>query len=123
MDNKKVRFSNGEELELREKQTSSFDHSFAGWIAEDGKYYICLTDYKTHKHYCVEKGNHIEWSEDNVLSPEDEPRVICGNLVRPMTESEEMAYNEDRLLAVVDVFGNISCTEEFDVDWYYENCI
>ena len=119
----KVKFNYGKELELREKQTSSFDISYAGMIGEDGKYYICLTDYKTHKHYCVQKGNHIEYDEKNVLTIFDEPRIICGNLVRAMTPEEERLWNEDRLLAVVDVFGNVSVTEEFDMDWYMNNCI
>lgn len=110
-------------LQLREKQTSSFDHSFAGQIADNGKYYVCLTDYKTHEHYCVERGSEIKWTEDNVLCEGDEPQIICGNLVRPMTYKEECLYNEDKLMEIVDIFGNVSCTEEFDVEWYMENCI
>ena len=32
-------------------------------------------------------------------------------------------YNEDRLTAHVDLWGNIAVDEEFDMEWYMENCI
>ena len=40
-----------------------------------------------------------------------------------MTYGEEMLYNEDRLTAYVDLWGNIAVNEEFDMGWYMENCI
>ena len=40
-----------------------------------------------------------------------------------MTFDEEIAWNEDRLLAHVDLWGNIAVDEEFDMKWYMENCI
>ena len=40
-----------------------------------------------------------------------------------MTHEEKMLYNENKLTAYVDLWGNIAVDEEFDIEWYMENCI
>lgn len=54
---------------------------------------------------------------------EDEVAVFNGEKVRGMTEYEDMLWNEDRLLAHIDQWGNIAVDEEFDVEWYMDNCL
>ena len=53
----------------------------------------------------------------------NENGTFNGEKVRAMTDHEERMYNEDRLLAHVDLWGNIAVDEEFDVEWYMENCL
>ena len=107
-------------LPIREKQTSSFDTNFGGNIGADGNYYILLRDYKTHEEYCVLRGNEIKFDEKYVLT-EGEQKIIFGNLVRGMTEEEEILWNQDRLMAIVDCFGNISVNETMDTEYFIEH--
>ena len=93
-------------LPLRKRQTSTLDHSFA--LKQSGNdLYWCFTDHEIHERYCVLKGNEIPWNIANRLDYGDEPRVIYGNLVRPMTFEEENLYMDNKLDELVDMFGNI----------------
>ena len=93
-------------LPLRKTQTSTLDHSFA--LKQSGNdLYWCFTDHETQERYCVLKGNEIPWNIANRLDYKDEPRVIYGNLVRPMTFEEENLYMDNKLDELVDIFGNI----------------
>ena len=59
-------------------------------------------------------GHHLE---------EEQEAVLNGEKVRAMTYDEECLYNEDRLTACVDLWGNIALDEECDMDYYMEHCI
>lgn len=122
-----VTFHNTWVMPLSEIVRSSFDHCIAGQIASDGNYYCIYSDHKTHENYAVTREVAYGFDALGRTLEEDEPETeIAGNLVRPMTWGEECEYNEDRLVMLVDQWGNI-CTDEKAneayAEWYYEHCI
>lgn len=112
------------ELELENKIRSIFDESVAGQIAEeDGNYYCIHRDHKTHKLYALTREAEAEVMGIGYTLEEGQEAVFNGEKVRGITFSEEKLLNEDNLMACVDLWGNIATEEEFDVEWYMENCI
>lgn len=112
------------EMELDEKLRSIFDHQVEGNYATDGQYYCIHVDHKTHKRYALTRDISLKAFElGHPLETDGEVAVFNGEKVRAMTWDEERLYNEDRLMANVDLWGNIAVDEEFDVEWYMENCI
>ena len=111
------------ELELENKIRSIFDTNIAGQIADDGIYYCIYVDHKTHKKYALTKEGYAEADALGYTLEEGQEAVFNGEKVRCMTFDEEIAWNEDRLLAHVDLWGNVAVDEEFDMEWYMENCI
>lgn len=120
----KIKFNNHfGEMELETKIRSIFDTNIAGQIAEDGNYYIIHVDHKTHKKYALSKESEAEAKAFGYPLEEGREAVFNGEKVRAMTYREECLYNEDRLTACVDLWGNIAVDEEFDFDYYMEHCI
>ena len=111
------------EIELENKIRSIFDNSIAGQIAIDGNYYIIHDDHKTHEIYALSKETEAEANAMGYPLEGEEKAIFNGEKVRSMTYEEEILYNEDRLTAHVDLWGNIAVDEEFDMEWYMENCI
>ena len=110
------------EMELENKIRSIFDNNIAGQIATDGNYYIIHVDHKTHEKYALSKEAEAEANAMGYFLEEEEKAIFNSEKVRAMTYGEEMLYNEDRLTACVDLWGNIAVDEEFDMKWYMENC-
>lgn len=120
----KIKFNNYYgEMELETKIRSIFDANIAGQIAEDGKYYIIYADHKTHERYALSKKSEAEARSMGYSLEECQEAVFNGEKVRAMTFEEEMLYNEDRLTACVDLWGNIAVDEKFDFDYYMEHCL
>ena len=120
----KIKFDNHYgEMELETKIRSIFDTNIAGQIAEDGNYYIIHVDHKTHKKYALSKESEAEAKALGYILEDEAEAVFNGEKVRAMTYDEECLYNEDRLTACVDLWGNIAVDEEFDIEWYMEHCI
>lgn len=111
------------EMPLEDKIRSIFDAHTAGQFATDGEYYCIHVDHKTHEYYALTK--EAEKQADMLGFPliEDETATFNGEKVRAMTFHEEDLYNQDRLLACVDLWGNIAVEEDFDMEWYMENCL
>ena len=117
-----VKFNNHYgEMPLENMLRSIFDTHFAGQIATDGQYYCIHVDHKKHEYYALTR--EAERQADLLGYPldEDEEAVFNGEKVRGMTYGENELYNMDRLMAHVDLWGNIAIEEEFDIDWYMEN--
>ena len=110
-------------MPLEKRVRSIFDTHNAGQIATDGKYYCIHVDHKTHEYYALTK--EAECQADSLGYPlsENQECVFNGEKVRGMTYYENELYNMDRLMAHVDLWGNIAVEEEFDMEWYMENCI
>ena len=122
----KIKFNNHYgEMELESKIRSIFDTNIAGQIAEDGNYYIIHHDHKTHELYALTKKAEDEAQSLGywLIEKGKTEAIFNGEKVRAMTFDEEMLWNEDRLTACVDLWGNIAVDEEFDIEWYMENCI
>lgn len=120
----KIKFDNHYgEMELETKILSIFDNNIAGQIAEDGNYYIIHVDHKTHERYALSKESEAEAKTMGYSLEEEEENIFNGEKVRAMTPEEEMLYNEDRLTAFVDLWGNIAVDEVFDIDYYIKHCI
>ena len=120
----KVKFNNHYgKMELENKIRSIFATNIAGQIAEDGNYYCIHVDHKTHKMYALTKEAEKSANEIGRILEEEEEADFNGEKVRAMTYDEEKLYNEDKLMAHVDLWGNIAVDEEFDMEWYLENCI
>ena len=118
----KIKFNNYYgEMELETKIRSIFDISIAGQIAEDGNYYIIHVDHKTHERYALSKELEAEARAMGYPLEKEEEAVFNGEKVRAMTFEEEILYNEDRLTAYVDLWGNIAVDEKFDFDYYMEH--
>lgn len=112
------------ELELENKIRSIFDINIAGQIAdEDGKYYCIHLDHKTHKKYAITREAEAKADAIGYTLEEGQEAVFNGERVRAITFEEEVMLNEDRLMAHVDLWGNVAVDEEFDFEWYMENCI
>lgn len=121
---KKIKFNNHfGEMELEEKIRSIFDANIAGQIAENGNYYIIHVDHKTHEKYALSKKSETEAKALGYPLEEGQEAVFNDEKVRVMTFEEEILYNEDRLMACVDLWGNIAVDEKFDFDYYMEHCI
>lgn len=119
----KVKFNNHfGEMELENNIRSIFDYSIAGQIATDGKYYCIHVDHKTHEKYAITRETEFKTLSFGRTLSENEEVIFNGEKVRGMTWEEECQYNEDRLLACVDLWGNIAVDEEFDIEYYME-CI
>lgn len=98
---------------------SSFDNHWCG-TKIGTTYCIGLVDYITGKSYYVPyESVYRKYDEENAtFLPLDAPaQMVAGNLVRGMSRIEEQAWNEDRLLALVDLWGNISAVEEPNERW------
>lgn len=102
---------------------SIFDTMVAGNYATDGKYYCIHTDHKTHEKYALTK--EAEKQVDLLGYPLDENQeaTFNGEKVRAMTDYESHLWNQDRLMMHVDLWGNVAVEEEFDIEWYMENCL
>ena len=111
------------EMKLENKIRSIFDDNIAGQIATDGNYYLIHVDHKTHEIYALSKESEAEADAMGYFLEKEKKAVFNGEKVRAMTHEEEMLYNEDRLTAYVDLWGNIAVDEKFDMKWYMENCI
>ena len=104
---------------------SSFDHNFCGFslnnktIGDERTPYVCgYQDHITGENYYVTREIAHKFLTDNERFLQDgEQAIVAGNLVRCMTYSEECAYNEDRLFALVDLWGNIAVDEEPNERW------
>ena len=119
-----VKFNNHfGEMPLENKIRSIFDTHTAGQIATDGNYYCIHVDHKTHKHYALTR--EAEKQADKLGYPlnENEVEVFNGEKVRGMTSYETNLWNQDNLMSHVDLWGNIALDEEFDIEWYMENCL
>ena len=120
----KIKFNNYYgEMELETKIRSIFDNNIAGQIAIDGNYYIIHVDHKTHKMYSLTRESYTKARQLGHKLEEGQESVFNGEKVRGMTFDEEMLWNEDRLMACVDLWGNIAVDEEFDMDYYMQHCI
>lgn len=110
-------------MPLENKVRSIFDTHTAGQIATDGKYYCIHVDHKTHEHYALTK--EAEKQVDLLGYPleENQEATFNGERVRAMTGYENNLWNQDRLMMHVDLWGNVAVDEEFDMDWYMENCL
>ena len=119
-----IKFNNNfGEMELETKIRSIFDRNIAGQIAEDGIYYVIHVDHKIHKMYALTKESDKEARSMGYALKEGEESIFNGEKVRGMNYKEECLYNEDKLTAYVDLWGNIAVDEEFDMKWYMEHCI
>ena len=110
-------------MPLENKIRSIFDTMAAGNVADDGQYYCIHTDHKTHEYYALTREAEKEAYNLGRTLQEDEVEIFNGEKVRGMSEYEDMLWNEDRLLAHIDLWGNIAVDEEFDVEWYTDNCL
>lgn len=113
------------DLEFSTHVRSSFDDHFCGkpltnkCIGGDNIPYVCgFIDYITgEKYYVLRETVEKFMDSGRMLSTHEQPQYIAGKKVRPMTFEEEQAWNEDRLFALVDVWGNISDYEEPNERW------
>ena len=82
-------------------------------IGDERTPYVCeFIDHITNERYFVTRERVNEFRTHGKFLPLDSPaQVIAGELVRGMTFAEERLYNEDRLLALVDMWGNIALEE------------
>ena len=119
----KIKFDNYGEIELEDKIRSIFDNHVAGQIAEDGDYYCVYVDHKTHEQYVLSIDAHTLAKGMGYHLEEEQEAVFNGEKVRAMTFDEEALWNEDKLTACVDLWGNVAVDEEFDFDYYMEHCI
>ncbi len=114
-----VKFNNHfGKMPLENKVRSIFDTHTAGQIATDGKYYCIHVDHKTHEHYALTREAEKQADLLGYSLMENEQATFNGEKVRAMTAYEERLYNEDRLMACVDLWGNIAVEEAFDIEWY-----
>lgn len=111
------------EIPLESAIRSIFDTLIAGQIATDGNYYCIHVDHKTHKKYALTKKAEDEARSLGYPLEYNQEAVFNCEKVRAMTEREEYLYNQDNLMAHVDLWGNIAVDEEFDTEWYIENCM
>lgn len=111
------------EMPLENKIRSIFDTMVAGNIATDGKYYCIHTDHKTHEKYALTKEAENQADMLGHTLAERQEAVFNGEKVRGMTIHEEILWNQDNLMAHIDLWGNIAVDEEFDMEWYMENCL
>ena len=102
------------EMELEGRIRSIFDSNIAGQVAEDGKYYCIHVDHKTHTMYALSKETEVETQAMGYHLEEDGEAIFNGEKVRAMTYAEECTYNEDRLTACVDLWGNIAVVKNDD---------
>lgn len=122
--NKTVDFATYGCLPVLDTPKSIFDSHFAGQRDTRGDYYCLLTCHKEHENYAVPKDNFLQFLEiGHPLNEDESSAEFNGEYVRPMTYSEECLYNEDRLMANVDLWGNIELNDTFDQKWYLEHCI
>lgn len=111
------------EMPLENKIRSIFDTMVAGNIDDNGNYYCIHVDHKTHKKYALTREAERQADSLGHRLQEDEVAVFNGEKVRGMTEHEEYLWNTDNLMAHIDLWGNIAVEEEFDVEWYIDNCL
>lgn len=108
------------ETEIR----SIFDRNCAGQIDVNGDYYCIHTDHKTHEKYALLREDEYKTNSLGKKLEENENAEFHGEKVRGMTLEEEIMWNEDRLTALVDLWGNIAIDEKANVEYakqYYEN--
>ena len=111
------------EMPLEDKIRSIFDTMVAGNIADDGNYYCIHTDHKTHEKYALTREAEKQADMLGYTLEENQEATFNGEKVRGMTEHEDYLYNMDNLMEHVDLWGNIAVEEEFDMEWYMENCL
>ena len=100
-------------IPLEERPRSIFDQNIAGQFDTLGTYYVIHADHKTHKYYALTKENYFKFKAIGRILGENETAVFAGEKVRGMTFAEEQAWNEDRLAAHVDLWGNIAVDEPY----------
>lgn len=118
-----VKFINYGKMKLENHIRSIFDINIARQIATDGNYYCIHIDHKTHERYAISREASMNAYSLGHILEEGQEAVFNGEKVRAMTYHELELYNEDRLLANVDIWGNIAVDDDFDMEWYLENCI
>lgn len=103
---------------------SIFDSNIAGWLDENGDYYHIHMDHRSHKRYAVSEENEERARQLGRILEEGETAVFNGESVRAMTYEEERKYNEDNLMLLVDLWGNV-CTDEKENEewskWYHDH--
>ena len=72
-----------------------------------------LRDHINGEIYYVPMSIYLEWEHKNrCFLPLNAPaQLVADTLVRGMTEYEEMLYNEERLMALTDPWGNVAIEE------------
>ena len=93
---------------LEDKIRSIFDTHTAGQIATDGNYYCIHIDHKTREHYAVTRETEKQADLLGYPLDENEKATFNGEKVRAMTSYENNLYNQDRLMADVDLWGNVA---------------
>lgn len=116
-------YGQGVSIVVEERPLSIFDTNIAGQTDVNGIYHVILINHITHTRYAVARDNYMKFHELGRPLDEGEEAVFNGERVRCMTYSEECAWNEDRLMEHVDLWGNIAVDEPFDMEWYLEHCI
>lgn len=115
-----VKFNNHfGKMPLENKVRSIFDTHTAGQIATDEKYYCIHIDHKTHEYYALTREAEKQADLLGYTLEENQEAIFNGEKVRAMTDYEARMWDEDRLLAHVDLWGNVAVDEEFDIDWYF----
>lgn len=96
-------------LPIKDKPESIFDITYAGQVAEDGKYYCILWSYEKKQYYAVLATTCRAATETwgHSLSS-GEMGQFHNEFVRAMTQEEEIADNCDMLDAKVDMWGNVA---------------
>lgn len=94
-------------IKLEGKLRSIFDNQVAGQTDINGDYYCIYADYKTKQFYALTRETGLALFTIGYPLEEGETATFNGENVRGMTFREECLYNEDRLIADVDLWGNI----------------
>lgn len=127
-----VTFQNGHTvMPVLEEPKSIFDDHWAGWYSDNNEYYMIFTSVEEHSNYAMTRASYNAWKNKvggRPLSDEDGTVTIAGEEVRAMTFEEEMLWNEDKFVGLVDLWGNIYAGEDEAREmkyweWYCENCI
>lgn len=112
---------NGVVFKANRMPRSIFDNDVALRHTESGLPYSVLWDHKAKEPYVIPRiCDCIYYRLGKEVKRESK---ILGERVRPMTLSEEIAFNEDRLYAYVDHWNNVSVDEPFDFEWFEQNCL
>lgn len=94
-------------MDLESKIRSIFDNSIAGQTATNGNYYYIHVDHKTKQLYALTREAHFSARSIGYPLEEGEVATFNGENVRGITRREERLYDEDMLVACVDLWGNI----------------
>lgn len=105
-------------MTVEQRPRSIFDTNFAGQIDTNGEYYILYIDHKTHDKYAVHRDNDKAFRKIGRTLNDGEIDTFDGKRVRGMSFNEERLWDENRLMAHVDLWGNIAMDEEYDVEYH-----